>query len=176
MLKNNKVLGDGFKKFSYLKKNAYTILDATHASHTITTPITERETIMSDSWNQGQQGPYGSQPPTPPPGWGAPPPGYGAPAPQPAYGVPMSADHPEGVKALIISIIALLCCGPLAIWSFIISKNAKAEGSTDTKITVAYVLSIIALVWLAIQVILIILSVATGGFTVTTGTDTYNNF
>lgn len=114
---------------------------------------------MSESWNQGG---------TPPP-----PPNYGG----PAYGAPMSnGDHPDGVKALVISIIGLLCCTPLAIWSFIITKNAKAEGTTDSKITIAYVLSIIALVWFAVQIVLFALSLLTGGLSFSTGGGTYTNY
>lgn len=64
-----------------------------------------------------------------------------------------SLEHPEGTKALIISILSIACCGPLAIWSFIISKKAKDEGSVDTKIQVSYIISIVALVLTVISVI-----------------------
>ena len=75
---------------------------------------------------------------------------------------PASMEHPEGTKALIISILSLVCCAPLAIWSFIISKKAKDEGSNDTKIQVSYILSIIALVLMAISVVGGALAAATG--------------
>lgn len=94
-------------------------------------------------------------PPPPPPGqpnWGpqlnpdfdAPNQGWPQGAPQmPVGGYGPSGDHPDGTKALIISLISLLCCSPLEIWSFLIASKARSEGSTDGKITAAYIISIV---------------------------------
>lgn len=65
-----------------------------------------------------------------------------------------AAESPQGTQALVISIISLLCCGPLAIWSLILANNARSEGYNDTKITAAYVISIVALVLWVVGVII----------------------
>ncbi len=64
-----------------------------------------------------------------------------------------SAENPEGTKALVISILGLLCCGPLAIWSLVISNSARGQGYSDTKTAAAFVISIVALVLWVVGVI-----------------------
>jgi hypothetical protein len=82
----------------------------------------------------------------------------------PNYPPSFQAEHPEGTKALVISILGLLCCTPLAIWSLMISKNAKEEGSDDGKIKAAYIISIVALAFLVIQVFGFLFGFVIGGF------------
>lgn len=57
-------------------------------------------------------------------------------------------EHPESTKLLVLSIVALLCCSPLAIYTLIVSqKILKEPTDLDTgKINVARILSIVALV------------------------------
>lgn len=75
------------------------------------------------------------------------------PPPPPPYNAPMGgvpSENPEGTKALIVAILGLLCCGPLAVWSLVLTNDARKAGFTDTKTTVAYVLSIVGIVlWVA---------------------------
>lgn len=99
----------------------------------------------------------------PPPQGGA---GYGS-------GVP--SDHPKATQALIIGIVSLICCSPLGIYGLILSRRVRSEIAAtggqmggDGKAMAGLVLSIIALVWLVISIILF----ATGAFTLDTSTST----
>lgn len=118
-------------------------------------------------------------PPPPPgqPGWGPSnqprPDGWGPPSsgdfdapnqgwPQAAAPLPqyVPTDHPDGTKALVISILSLLCCGPLAIWSLVLANKARSEGTSDGKITAAFVISIITLGFLALSVVMVLAGAA----------------
>ena len=60
-------------------------------------------------------------------------------------------DHPESTKLLILSIISVVCCLPIAIYTLIKSNsimNDPASASTNLdKIKAVRIISIIALVW-----------------------------
>jgi hypothetical protein len=81
--------------------------------------------------------PGGYTPPPPPPGYGAPQGGYGAPqggygAPPPGYGPPMPGGVPpnnqKALWAMILGIVALVCCGVFAgIPALILGNQAKRE-------------------------------------------------
>lgn len=68
---------------------------------------------------------------------------YGAP-----YGAPVGGDHPEGTKILVLSIIGMLCCGPLAIYTLIQSSNILKQNTpySTSKLQTAKILSIIGIV------------------------------
>ncbi len=67
-----------------------------------------------------------------------------------AAGQPQGADHPESTKLLILSIVALLCCGPLSIYTLIRSQQILQEpnpGSVNLgKVSAVRIISIISLV------------------------------
>lgn len=115
---------------------------------------------------------YGSNPPPPPPpggggGYSAPPPpppsdggGYAAPPPTgPAGG----AEHPEGQKLLILSIVGLLCCAPLNIWVFIQANNILNGVQPSPYTSKVKTAKIIAIVSLVLWVVGIIANLALGG-------------
>jgi hypothetical protein len=95
---------------------------------------------------------YGTPPPPPPP--------------PPAQGYPVAAggEHPKAQMTLILSIVGLLCCGPLAIYTLItantILREAPAQGLNVSKANTAKIISIIALVLWAIG---FIANIALGG-------------
>lgn len=66
-------------------------------------------------------------------------------------GQPPMQDHPESTKLLILSIISVVCCLPIAIYTLIKSNsimNDPASASTNLgKIKAVRIISIIALVW-----------------------------
>lgn len=115
---------------------------------------------------------YGSTPSGPPPPPGGMPPGgmggYPQPSYQPnpygndSYNSMVSGEHPDGTKALIVSLIGLLCCWPFAIWSLLIARGAKNSGSSDGKINAAFIISIVAIV-------LGVIGMIAGGFLTLTG-------
>lgn len=75
---------------------------------------------------QPPYGPPGDQPPGPP-GWGNQPPyGGGDAGYQPGYGG-APQDHPKAQTAMILGILGLVCCSPLAIPAFIIGNRAVQE-------------------------------------------------
>lgn len=91
---------------------------------------------------------YGTPPPPPGGGYGAPPPGGGYGAPMPG-GAPL--EHPKAQQTLILSIVGLLCCAPLAIYTLITSNNILKEGAANpglnvSKANTARIISIVALV------------------------------
>jgi hypothetical protein len=59
---------------------------------------------------------------------------------------PTTAENPDGTKTLIISLLGLFCCGPLAIWSLVLSINGRNAGYQDGQTTAAFAISIVALV------------------------------
>jgi hypothetical protein len=89
--------------------------------------------------------------------------GYGMPGPDPA----VEAIRKKATNSLIISIVSLLCCAPLAILSLIWSSQALdsyrsmpgAPGETNAK--AARIISIIAL---AIWAVLLFANLVGGGF------------
>ncbi len=60
-------------------------------------------------------------------------------------------DHPESNKLLVLSIVSLLCCAPIAIYTLIQSNsimNNPASASTGLgKIKAVRIISIISLAW-----------------------------
>jgi hypothetical protein len=73
-----------------------------------------------------------------------------------------------------LGIVGLLCCGPLGIVAYIFGKNDLAEmdaGVMDPSgrgtTNVGRILGIVAIVFLVIQLIYIVIAVATGGLTST---------
>lgn len=97
-----------------------------------------------------------TMPPPPPPPSGPPvppPPPEGAGSDPMTAGVPGAvAEHPDAQKALVLAILGLLCCGPLAIWSFIITNGAKQQGPLTGKMQTAWILSIVALALWALAI------------------------
>jgi hypothetical protein len=72
--------------------------------------------------------PYGSAPPPPPPPppYGGPPPGY-QPAPGGYYGSPAPKGNQKALWAMILGIVGLVCCSPLAIAALVLGIIAKEE-------------------------------------------------
>jgi hypothetical protein len=61
-----------------------------------------------------------------------------------------TAENPDGTKALIVSLLGLFCCGPLAIWSLMMAINGRNAGYRDGQTQAAFVISIVALVLWAV--------------------------
>ena len=83
---------------------------------------------------------YVAPPPPPPVG------GYGAPMPG---GAPL--EHPKAQQTLILSIVGLLCCAPVAIYTLITANNILKERAANPSLNVskantARIISIIAIV------------------------------
>ena len=104
--------------------------------------------------------PAGAYPPAFPPGPGA---GYGA--------VAGLKPH-RATLVLGLGIVGLLCCGPLGIVAYFFGKNDLAEmdaGVMDPSgrgtTNVGRILGIVAIVLLVIQVVYIVVALATGGLT-----------
>jgi hypothetical protein len=102
--------------------------------------------------------PAGTYPPAFPPGPGA---GYGA--------VAGLKPH-RATLVLGLGIVGLLCCGPLGIVAYIFGKNDLAEmdaGVMDPSgrgtTNVGRILGIVSIVFLVIQVVYIVVALATGG-------------
>lgn len=66
-------------------------------------------------------------------------------------GQPPMQDHPDSTKLLVLSIISVVCCLPIAIYTLIKSNsimNDPASASMNLgKIKAVRIISIIALVW-----------------------------
>lgn len=97
---------------------------------------------------------YESSPPPPPgggtPGWEPPPGGQGG------FGLGgPGAEHPEGQKLLITSIIALICCAPVNIWVLVKSNGILgAPGGYDVnKVKTARIIAIVSLVLWALGIV-----------------------
>ena len=102
----------------------------------------------------------------PPGGYGPPPGGYAsAPPPPPGYGYGGYGSQPVGnnkkaIWALVLGIVGLLCCGfftgiPAVILANMAKKEIPARGESGSGLaTAGLVLSIIAIVWGVISVIL----------------------
>ena len=106
-----------------------------------------------------------NQPPPPPPNYGQPGYGYG-------YGPP--PDHPKAQTAMILGILGIICCGPLAIPAFIIGNNAVKEidasgGSMGgrSSANAGKIMGIIGMALMALGLILFI-----GSFALTVGSST----
>ncbi|TPG14068.1 hypothetical protein [Pedococcus bigeumensis] len=94
---------------------------------------------------------YGTPPPPPPPVQGYP-------------GAMGGGEHPKAQTTLILSIVGLLCCGPLAIYTLItantILREGHAQGLNVSKANTAKIISIIAL---ALWAVGFIANIALGG-------------
>ena len=101
----------------------------------------------------------GQPPPPPPPGGG-----YGQ---QPGYGAPAPAgNNKKATWALVTGILGLLCCSPLGVVAIILGRSAEQEirvtGQGGAGLAKAgFILGIVALAFLALQIILF----ATGALT-----------
>lgn len=99
---------------------------------------------------------------------------YSAPPPPPSYGQPQYGGGPQppagnntkAIWALVTGILGLLCCSPLGVVAIILGRGAQSEiaqtGQQGAGMAKAgFILGIIALVFLALQIILF----ATGALT-----------
>ncbi len=108
---------------------------------------------------------------TPPPG------GFGAPAQPPGAfpGAPMAAvggyytEESQATTALILSIVGVLCCGPLGIAGIVMGNNEKKaidEGRRDPanrgKAQAAFIVGIIAVAFTVLGILLFVVSAALG--------------
>jgi len=115
--------------------------------------------------------PYGSAPPPPPPPpYGGQPPTY-PPAPGGYYGPPPSGSNQKALWAMILGIVGLLCCSPLAIAAIVLGVIAKREiaesGGTQSgrgQAQAGFVLGIIGCVVMVLGIIVF----ASGGFSTST--------
>ena len=115
--------------------------------------------------------PYGSAPPPPPPPpYGGQPPTY-PPAPGGYYGPPPSGSNQKALWAMILGIVGLLCCSPLAIAAIVLGVIAKREidesGGTQSgrgQAQAGFILGIIGCVVLVLGIIVF----ATGGLSTST--------
>lgn len=138
-------------------------------------------------WTEGPRPVGGSAPATPPsdsptdmpyfgsPGPGGQPPGSGLPAPgygQPAMagGIGMFPEASKATTALVMSILGLLCCGPLtAVGAYMgrAEQQAIEAGRRDPKnqgmATAAFVIGLIGLVLWGLALVLVVVSVAATG-------------
>lgn len=73
----------------------------------------------------------------------------------PGYGAPITPEHPEASKLLVLSIVGLLCCGPIAIYTLIQSNSIlqNPNGFNVSKVNTVKILSIIALALWAISAV-----------------------
>lgn len=82
---------------------------------------------------------------------------YSAPPPPPPPGYPGAAgDNPadkKATQALVLSIVGLLCCGPLAILGLVFANQATAEGSTNGRAQPAKIIAIIGIVLWAVGLV-----------------------
>jgi hypothetical protein len=108
----------------------------------------------------GPQGPYGQ------PGNYGHPGSYGQ---QPPYGYPPRQDHPRALLALILGIVGLVVCGPVAPFAWWIGKKAVDEidasggqlgGRGMAK--AGYILGIIGTIVLAIGVLVFAVMISVG--------------
>lgn len=91
---------------------------------------------------------YGSTPPPPPP-----PPGGGYAAPPPSQGG-AGAEHPEGQKLFILSIVGLICCAPINIYVFIAANNIlNAPVGDVSKVKTAKTIALIGLILWAVGIV-----------------------
>lgn len=99
-----------------------------------------------------------------------PPPGGGTPGYEPPPGGfqgggfgGLGSEHPEGMKLLVISIIALICCAPVNIWVLVKANGILANpgGYNLSKVTTARIIAIVSLVLWALG---IVVNIFTGGF------------
>lgn len=84
--------------------------------------------------------------------------------PQPGAQPPMGqVDHPRGQTLLIVSIVALLCCAPVNIWTLVVANGImKAPGGYNvSKVNTA---RIIAIVSLALWAVGLVISFVSGSF------------
>lgn len=95
-----------------------------------------------------------------------PPPGYGQPQ---QYGGQPPQDHPRATTAMVLGILGLVCCTPLAIPAFILGRNAEREIKAspgryagEGKATAGKILGIIGIVLLVISVLVLVLLLVTG--------------
>lgn len=93
---------------------------------------------------------------------------YGTPPPPPpAPGVPGAmgnGEHPKAQQTLILSIVGLLCCAPLAIYTLIQSNTILREGPAQgLNVSKASTAKIISIVGLALWAVGIVLNIALGG-------------
>ena len=120
----------------------------------------------------GDQPPYGGQPPYGQQPYGQQPygqqpygqPQYGGPPPPPGGG---EVGSDNATLALILGIIGVVCCAPAGVAAFIMGNNAKKEAERtgrplNSTMKGARILGIIACVFLAIGILFLIISAATG--------------
>jgi hypothetical protein len=118
--------------------------------------------------------------PPPPPGGGTPgwenPGGYGGdqggyggggygPG---AYGAgPAGAEHPEGQKLLIVSIVALICGAPVNIWVLVKANGiiASPGGYNISKVSTARIIAIVSLVLWALGIVVNLFTGTLGALT-----------
>jgi hypothetical protein len=116
----------------------------------------------------GMQDPYAQQQPYGQQGYGQP--NYGQ---QQSYGQPGYQGYPtapvvqaytpdNAVPMLVVSILSLVVCPFLAIWSFVQSKRARKEAAdlglkTDGMTTASFVISIVGMAYAAFTAVAIVL-------------------
>lgn len=94
---------------------------------------------------------YGTPPPPPPP-------------PGPSGAAAYGQEHPKAQQTLILSIVGLICCGPLAIYTLITANNIIKEGAaTGANTSKANTAKIISIVGIALWVVGFIVNLTVGG-------------
>ena len=114
---------------------------------------------------------------TPPPPGGQPPYdpnqpyGQGAMPPAGGYGAPPAQNHPRAMTSLILGILGIVCCSICAPFAWSIGKKAVNEIDASGgrfggrgQAQAGYILGIIGTVLLAISLVVVIISLITGGF------------
>lgn len=82
---------------------------------------------------------------------------------QPQYVVaPAKYTPPDATTTLVVAILSLMVCPFLAIWSYTSAKKAKKDAEAmgmqlDGTANIAYIISIIGLVYIAIWLVLVVL-------------------
>jgi hypothetical protein len=122
-------------------------------------PPPEGQQPGSGPYGQGQQPPHGQQPPYGQPGYG-----------QPGYGYGPRQDHPKAMTSLVLGILGLVICTPIAPFAWRIGKRAVDEidasggqwgGRSTAK--AGYVLGLIGTILLIIGVLAFVLVLVVGG-------------
>jgi hypothetical protein len=111
-------------------------------------------------------GEHGQPPPYGQPGYGYGQPGYGQ---QPPHGYPPHQDHPRALLAMILGILGLVICGPVAPFAWWIGKKAVNEiddsggrlgGRGMAK--AGYIMGVIGTIFLVIMVLVVAVMVPVG--------------
>lgn len=75
-----------------------------------------------------------------------------------APGMGAAAEHPKGQNILILGILGLVCCGPLAIVAWVMGNKAQAEidagqYAPTSGVKIGRILGIVGTVWLALVIV-----------------------